>query len=728
MRRRHMFVLALLGLIQLTMLPAYGERGIKVIGDLTHANQNLGSFRALIIGIDDYQDDNIPDLKTAVNDAREMAGVLASQYGFEVQLLLNREASRKGIDQALRKLVKSATANDSVLIYYAGHGDFDRTYNDGWWIPSDAKGGDPVTYIDNGQVQKAMRSMNARHALLISDSCYSGTLFGETRAIPKVIDEKYYLDLYNEKSRWAITSGNKTPVADDGTGGHSVFAYQFLKELRENRKPYVSTQEIYTRIAPIIGNNSEQTPMCRPMRNTGDQGGEFIFIASSGALVDAPAAAGEKTILSVTSNIRGAHVFLDNRLIGITDLANVEVSPGKHAVRVEMEGYLPYSSNVTFQQGREKSLHAILDLKGPSKGTLRITPIPANASIRILNITPKFYQGMELEPGRYHVDVSAAGYETQRLWVELSAGEDKEVGIPLNQIADSSPTGVINEAAEEIAVPAAASAGASDSGRNSLGMEFIYIKPGSFMMGSPESESERDWDETQHKVVLRKGFDIGKTEVTVGQFRKFVQEISRGNANQVYGDGYWENPGFTQDDTHPVTNVSWNEAQEFIKWLSRKEGRRYRLPTEAEWEYACRAGSSSSRFWGDDSSLACQYANGIDRSYKSGMFGWATKIKGSTYHKCDDGHKYTAPVAGFKPNAFGLYDMIGNVWEWCQDVYGDYSADNASAEPKDASEVTSRVVRGGGWESKPQYCRSADRLNYPSDTRYNGIGFRVVRD
>jgi hypothetical protein len=104
--------------------------------------------------------------------------------------------------------------------------------------------------------------------------------------MPPVIDDKYYLNLYNEKSRWGMTSGNRTPVADQGSGGHSVFAYQLLKELKQNEKPYISTQEIYTRIAPIVGNNSEQTPLCRPIRNTGDQGGEFVFVASSGANIE----------------------------------------------------------------------------------------------------------------------------------------------------------------------------------------------------------------------------------------------------------------------------------------------------------------------------------------------------------------------------------------------------------------------------------------------------------
>lgn len=272
----------------LSEIPAVAVRGISVINDLNHKSGRLGAYRASIIGINDYKDPKIPDLKTAVNDAKAMAKLLNELYGFQVELLLDRKATKEAIYRALRNLVSSTKLDDSVLIYYAGHGDLDRTYNDGWWIPADATGGNPVTYLDNVQVQKSMRNMSARHVLLISDSCYSGTLFGQSRAIPQAIDNIYYLNLYNEISRWGMTSGNKTPVSDAGSEGHSVFAYQLLKVLRKNEKPYISVQELCTRIAPVVSNNSEQTPLCRPIRNTGDQGGEFVFVASRGDIENAP--------------------------------------------------------------------------------------------------------------------------------------------------------------------------------------------------------------------------------------------------------------------------------------------------------------------------------------------------------------------------------------------------------------------------------------------------------
>ena len=410
------------------------SRGISVVSDLSHQSGKLGAYRALIIGINDYQDPKIPDLETPVNDAQAMAKILQKRYGFRVELLLNRKATREAIFRALRKLASSANPDDSVLIYFAGHGDLDRLTDDGWWIPADAKGGNPITYLNNFLVQTYIRSMQALHVLLISDSCYSGTLFGQARAMPPVIDTKYYLNLYNEKSRWGMTSGNKTPVSDRGSGGHSVFAYQLLKELRQNNKPYISTQELYTRVAPIVSNNSEQTPICRPIRGTGDQGGEFVFVASGSAVVETASPRVLTSYLSVESNVSGARVMVDGRNVGSTSLTNVEVDPGSHQILLEKDGYEPYTKKIRFEAGRARDLYVILDSKAPLQGRLYVDTQPINARVRILNIGPEFHQGMNLKPGNYHMEVSADGYKTQKIWVLLIEGQDKTLDIRLDKI------------------------------------------------------------------------------------------------------------------------------------------------------------------------------------------------------------------------------------------------------------------------------------------------------
>ena len=251
----------------------YAARIIKKIAGLSHKSGKIGIFRALIIGIQNYNSPKIDDLKTSLKDAPVMADILKSKYRFQVEILLGQKATKRAIAKALRNISSKAKPGDSVLIYYAGHGDFDRQYDSEWWIPADAKKRDSLTYLDNTLVQRAMKAKDARHVLLISDSCYSGALFGQERAMSQTISDKYYLNLNNEISRWGMTSGNKTSASDKGTDGHSVFAYQLIKKLKNNIKYYIYAQEIYTDIAPIIGNNSEQAPMCRPIKNTEDQGG-----------------------------------------------------------------------------------------------------------------------------------------------------------------------------------------------------------------------------------------------------------------------------------------------------------------------------------------------------------------------------------------------------------------------------------------------------------------------
>ena len=393
---------------------------VKRIHELTHESGKLGNYKALIIGINDYKGPKIPDLETAINDATGMAAVLKEKYGFEVKLLLDREATQEAIYKELRNLTVSTKANDSVLIYFAGHGDLDRTYDGGWWIPADATGGNPVTYLDNVQVQKAMRSMKARHVLLVSDSCYSGTLFGKARGLPPVIDDKYYLSLYNEKSRWGMTSGNKTPVSDQGTGGNSVFAYQLIKELGESDKPFLSTHELYTRIAPVIANNSEQTPLCRPIVNTGDQGGEFVFVASV-----------KKELPLKTPKVH--QNTLNKDMLYWQSVRNSN-DP------VLFDAYLKTFPKGIFAVIAKQKIETLKQKKGAAatapvalESRLFVEVEPRDARVRILNIGPKFHQGIVLDPGSYHTEVSRNGYKTEKMWTKLEPGKDAILHFSLEQ-------------------------------------------------------------------------------------------------------------------------------------------------------------------------------------------------------------------------------------------------------------------------------------------------------
>ena len=181
------------------------------------------------------------------------------------------------------------------------------------------------------------------------------------------------------------------------------------------------------------------------------------------------------------------------------------------------------------------------------------------------------------------------------------------------------------------------------------------------------------------------------------------------------------NAGFEQTDEHPVVNVSWNDAVAFCEWLKSREGQSFRLPTEAEWEYACRARTDTRYFSGDDPEKLATVGNVADGTAKAKHPVWATIA-------ASDGYVYTSPVARFKANAFSLYDTHGNVYEWCQDAYDSrYYRSSPAEDPVCSTGVARRVFRGGSWDYDPRNCRSANRDSFEPENRNYGLGFRVAR-
>jgi formylglycine-generating enzyme required for sulfatase activity len=223
---------------------------------------------------------------------------------------------------------------------------------------------------------------------------------------------------------------------------------------------------------------------------------------------------------------------------------------------------------------------------------------------------------------------------------------------------------------------------------NSIGLKLKLIPAGSFQMGSPDSEEDHSANEGPvHKVTISKPFYLGVYEVTQEQWEKVMAS----------------NPSSRKGANQPVTDVSWNDAQEFIRKLSEQEKVEYRLPTEAEWEYACRAGTKTAYYWGD----------GFDAGYS-----WARQNSGGAAHD----------VGTLKPNTWGLFDMSGNVWEWCEDRYGTYAGAGEQTDPKGASSGESRVLRGGSWGSFTKNSRAACRdHSAPPTTRDSHLGFRLAR-
>ena len=260
--------------------------------------------------------------------------------------------------------------------------------------------------------------------------------------------------------------------------------------------------------------------------------------------------------------------------------------------------------------------------------------------------------------------------------------------------------------------------------------EMIVVPAGSFMMGSPADEPGREgWIEKgtespQRRVTIAGPFAVGQLAVTVDQFKVFVREtghkmdggchVSNGDAWKEADSRSFDSPGFEQDGSHPVVCVTWDDAQAYVRWLSKKTGKTYRLPSEAEREYFTRAGTTTPFWWG--SSITPDQAN-----YNG------AHVYGGDGRKGED-RRRTLPGKSFMPNPWGLYQVHGNVWEWTEDCWN-VSSDHA---PTDGSARTTgncekRIIRGGSWGFGPRGLRAAYRIRVISTVRSGGLGFRVVR-
>ena len=257
--------------------------------------------------------------------------------------------------------------------------------------------------------------------------------------------------------------------------------------------------------------------------------------------------------------------------------------------------------------------------------------------------------------------------------------------------------------------------------------EMVVIPAGKFLMGSPQSErGSSDGERPQHKVQIGKSFALGRYALTVGEFSRFVEASGykteaernpeqgiwarvRGKAEWASAKGKsWRNPGFAQDDRHPVVEVSWNDAQAYVKWLGEKTGKAYRLPSEAEWEYVARAGTRTRYPWGIEPGFNLANFSDSGSQWSGGQ---------------------TAPVGSFAANAFGLCDMIGNVWEWLQDCWNESYSDAAPADgsPWLKGDCDRRVGRGGSWDDGPEFARAASRGRGGPGDHNSKSGFRLAR-
>lgn len=262
--------------------------------------------------------------------------------------------------------------------------------------------------------------------------------------------------------------------------------------------------------------------------------------------------------------------------------------------------------------------------------------------------------------------------------------------------------------------------------------ELVTLQPGSFSRGAAEDDLTADENEfPRHEVRIEKPFAIATHLVARRDYEIFVTTTGYTPASgchtlttegwRVDEGANWQNPGFPQTPSEPAICLSWHDAARYAAWMAARTGKPYRLPSEAEWEYAARGGTTGTNFWGEDDRLACDYANVNDLTAKNKV--------AKTAEPCTDGYLFTSPVGHFRPNPFGLHDAVGNVWVWLADCWqGDYTTSPRNGDAAGGEPCATRILRGGSWTDTPGPFRLGARENRPPDARLAIAGFRLARD
>ena len=735
----------------------------------------------LVIGIDTYQNFNKDNLETPVKDAVAFNNILSTCYYFSKVRppLLNKDATRDNILNEFEYLKKNVREDDFLVIFFAGHGTVARrmTWFEGYWLPYDAKPEEERTWISNNDVVNYLSIANgikAQHILLISDACFSGTLLlsGQYENIP---EKKWKKRI----SRLAITSGAVEEVSDMGPEGHSIFSYYLLKALEMNDKSFIYPSDIFDYIQSGLVANGWQEAKIGIIKDTGGQSGAEMYFNMN------PDCLKEKVMTGLKLDLKEPYTFMTaGETKSIKSFA--EYNQGADQDVTFLAQWKTGDPTVAVvSAGGTLSVAG----EGKTKLTVNFNGFSAEADVRVVFPHPKLTlsdTGMDVTVTEgesttktFRIKNTGTGtlsYELKSAadWVGLTPEKGSLEGGREDEIQLKITPGNMNKGIYQAVISATGEnaengpsileiklnvvASGPVSGKNwtepVTGMEFMWIPGGCYMMG--QTEKEKDYlikdageeiyknyfnDEQPRHNVCVDGFWMGKTEVTAVQFEKFVsakgyeteaeKEKDKGcyglntetNTWELIPGTSWRNPpGFEKESDHPVVCVSWNDAEAFVDWLSEKSGGKlkYRLPTEAQWEYAARGGTETMRYWGDNPDDACRYANVADQTAKKKFSNWRI-------HDCNDGYVFTAPAGSYLPNNFGLNDMLGNVWEWCSDVYAsDAYTKHTQKNPEITSGGSSRVTRGGGWFDYAGFVRSAYRCGFNPAYRGDDLGFRLA--
>lgn len=621
---------------------------------------------ALVIGNSDYRS---APLDNPANDASDLAAALEKQ-GFNV--LVRENVGERGLKEAVDVFAKHLQKGGIGLFFFAGHGIQLKDQN--YLLPVDVgfESEADVSFksVSAEYVLSRMAEAGNRINIVILDACRNNPLQLSRKTISKGLGVMSVGRA--EKGTFIAYATSPGSTAADGTGRNGLYTKHLLRSL-ETQDSDIDKVFGRVRTGVVQDTNGEQVPW-----TSSSVIGSFYFdVKEDIAALMRPVATTVATHEAVAEAVSMPYDPVQERDLWerIKDSRN----PADYV------GYLEKFS------GAKRAAYArwmVQKLGGSVPAPQRPVFGRQDAAPTVLTATA----------GSTPVLPSLSPSPAQAL---VSSGAIPAPGTLIQDCADCP---------ELVAVPA-----------------------GEFTMGSGPKEKMRELDEEPaHRVKVTASIAVGKFEITRAQYAAFVKETgreskpgchsTRGGFFHKNPKATWQSPGFEQKNEEPVVCVSWTDAQAYVAWLSKKSLKPYRLLNEAEWEFAARAGSTGRRHWADgEESATCRYASVADSSYK-------TVAPGAPLFPCSDGFPHTSPVGRFPANAFGLHDMLGNVWEWVEDCWNEgYSGAPEIAVPRVTGACNERVFRGGAWNSTPTTLRSAYRDRDSKDERHDNLGFRVAR-
>jgi formylglycine-generating enzyme required for sulfatase activity len=685
----------------------------------SHGNQIVSSYSrsyALLIGESNYSQ-GWSSLGSVPTELKQVEQVLKDQ-GFVVEKALDLNAAqlRARFEQFINQY--GFEAKHRLLFYFGGHGHTRQYhgYDKGYIVPIDAP---HPSQDDKGFVQKAInmdqiyawaKRIEVNHALFVFDSCFSGTIL----KVRSGEQAPAYINKATAEPVWQFITAGK---ADERVPAKSVFTPMFVDTLRlkkgdSNQDGYVTGFEVCYHLKTEVPKYRSQHPQCGTIKDYELSKGDFVFAVGKpqrsvgpvsrpdsdrDGVADAQDSCPRNTKAELSQGVykQGPNIGcpLDNDQDGVADY----------------QDSCPYNQPAELVDGvqsngcpRDRDRDGVADYRDRCK-----------------NNRPN-----ELQQG-----VAPTGCPLDRDKDNVADYRDNCLGTPAGVRVDNhgchqvvsapvrpSPIQSVPprpEPSVTVVPPRQESVAAMRPGtvfRDRLkgggyGPEMVWILAGRFQMGDIQGGGNSD-EKPVHSVSVAK-FAMGRYEVTVGDFRRFVNatgyKTDAEKGGGCWGSNNWSKLTFSQTDKHPVVCVSWNDATAYAKWLSEQTDKQYRLPTEAQWEYAARAGTETKYWWGNDI--------GSNKANCANYF-------------CGDQFEYTAPVGSFAANPFGLFDTAGNVWEWTCSKYKNKYTGN---EQRCANSGSLRAFRSGAWNLMSWYVRAATRTRASHDFRIDYVGLRLAR-